>query len=87
MPSGLHGMRCLGMPPTRVKAFRTMMGRGSLGRAAGRRGTAQGRRQQRLVGLKPLWNRVSDPTGAIIICLVIGITQPSSQRVGTRWTC
>ena len=31
--------------------------------------TRQVRRQQRLVGLKPLWNRVSGPTGAIIMCL------------------
>ena len=27
------------------------------------------RRQQRLVGLKPSWNKVAGPTGAIIMCL------------------
>ena len=27
------------------------------------------RRQQRLVGLKPSWNKVAGPTGAIILCL------------------
>ena len=26
MPSGLHGVRCMGMPPTRLKAFRTTVG-------------------------------------------------------------
>ena len=27
MPGGLHGVRCMGMPPTRLKAFRTTVGR------------------------------------------------------------
>ena len=27
LPSGLHGVRCMGMPPTRLKAFRTTIGR------------------------------------------------------------
>ena len=106
IPSGLHGMRCVGMPPTRVKAFRTTIGRCLLGKHGGRSLTwplairecdpihacrveptvaraeavwdeqlddaelhKAWRRQQRLVGLKPLWSTVSGPTGAIIMCL------------------
>ena len=58
MPSGLHCVRCMGMPLTRLKTFRTTvgrclprkharrsltwMGRGGLGRAAGRCRSAQG---------------------------------------------
>ena len=78
MPSGMHGVRCMGMPPTRLKAFWTTVwkmlarqtrgtfsrlptgharvrpnthvqsrahrsvGRGSVGRAAGRRRSTQG---------------------------------------------
>ena len=35
------------------------------------------RRQQRLVAMKPLWSRVSGPTGAIIMCLrQLGWTWP-----------
>ena len=36
MPSGLHGVRCMGMPPTRLKAFRTTVGRCLPGKHAGR---------------------------------------------------
>ena len=36
VPSGLHGMRCMGMPPPRVKAFRTTIGRCLPGKHAGR---------------------------------------------------
>ena len=30
IPSGLRGLRCMGLPPTRVKAFRTTIGRRAL---------------------------------------------------------
>ena len=36
VPSGLHGVRCMGMPPTRLKAFRTTIGRCLPGKHAGR---------------------------------------------------
>ena len=36
MPSGLHGVRCMGMPPTRLKAFRTTVERCLPGKHAGR---------------------------------------------------
>ena len=36
MPSALHGVRCMGMPPTRLKAFRTTVGRCLPGKHAGR---------------------------------------------------
>ena len=36
MPSGLHGVRCMGMPPTRLKAFRTTIGRACQAKHAGR---------------------------------------------------
>ena len=36
MPSGLHGVKCMGMPPTRLKAFRTTVGRCLPGKHAGR---------------------------------------------------
>ena len=36
MPSGLHGVRCMGMPPTRLKAFRTTVGRCLPSKHAGR---------------------------------------------------
>ena len=36
MPSGLHGVRCMGMPLTRLKAFRTTIGRCLPGKHAGR---------------------------------------------------
>ena len=36
MPSCLHGVRCMGMPPTRLKAFRTAVGRCLPGKHAGR---------------------------------------------------
>ena len=36
MPSGLHGERCMGMPPSRVKSFRTTTGRCLPGKHAGR---------------------------------------------------
>ena len=35
-PSGLHGVRCMGMLPTRLKAFRTTVGRCLPGKHAGR---------------------------------------------------
>ena len=106
MPSGLRGVRCMGLPPTRLKAFRTTVGRCLPGKHAGRSLTWRlamhecdpthtcrvepivawaeavweeqlddadlyraWRRQQRLVGLKPSWSKVSGPTGAIIMCL------------------
>ena len=106
MPSGLHGVRFIGMPPTRLKAFRTTVGRCLPGEHAGRSLTWRlamhecdptytcrvepnvawaetvwdeqlddadlhraWRRQPRLVGLKPSWSKVGDPTGAIIMCL------------------
>ena len=96
MPSGLHGVRCMGMPPTRLKAFRTTVGRYLPGKHAGRSLTWRlamhecdpthtcrvepivaraetvwdeqlddadlhraWRRQQRLVGLKPLVDTAS----------------------------
>ena len=34
--AGLHGVRCMGMPPTRLKAFRTTVGRCLPGKHAGR---------------------------------------------------
>ena len=37
MPSALHTIRCMGMPPTRLKAFRTTIGRCLPGKHAGRR--------------------------------------------------
>ena len=36
MPSGLHGVRCMGMPPTRLEAVRTTVGRSLSGKHAGR---------------------------------------------------
>ena len=36
MPRGLHGFWCMGMPPTRLKAFRTTVGRCLPGKHAGR---------------------------------------------------
>ena len=36
LPSGLHGVRCLGLPPTRVKALRTTIGQCLPGKHAGR---------------------------------------------------
>ena len=36
MPSALHGVRCMGMPPSRLKAFRTTVGRFLPGKHAGR---------------------------------------------------
>ena len=36
MPSGLHGVRCMGMTSTRLKAFRTTIGRCLPGKHAGR---------------------------------------------------
>ena len=36
MPSALHGVRCTGMPPTRLKAFRTTVGRCLPGKHVGR---------------------------------------------------
>ena len=112
LPSGLHGVRCVGLPPTRVKAFRTttgrclppytafahmttgharmrpdprvqdrahrFVGRGGLGRTAGRRRAAQGVEAAATAGgMNPLWSRVSGPTGAIIMCLrQLGWTWP-----------
>ena len=36
MPSGLHGVRCMGLPPSRLKAFRTTVGRCLPSKHAGR---------------------------------------------------
>ena len=36
IPSGLHGLRCMGLSPTKVKAFRTTIGRCLPGMHAGR---------------------------------------------------
>ena len=36
MPSAPHGVRCMGMPPTRLKAFRTTVGRCLPGKHEGR---------------------------------------------------
>ena len=36
LPSGLHGVRCLGLPPTRVKGLRTTIGQCLPGKHAGR---------------------------------------------------
>ena len=95
LPSGLHGVRCLGLPSTRVKALRKTIGQCLPGKHAGRSLTWRlavhecdpihacrvepivawaeavwdeqlddaelhkaWRRQQRLVGMKPLWSRV-----------------------------
>ena len=121
------------MPPTRLKAFRTTVGRCLPGRHAGRSLTWRlathecdpthtcrvetivawaeavwdeqlddadlhktWRRQQRLVGLKPAWSKVSGPTGAIIMCLrQLGWTWPhhttfvtaSGHEVDLRQIC
>ena len=54
------------------------------------------RRQQRLVGLKPSWSKVSGPTGAIIMCMrQLGWTWPhhttfvtaSGHEMDLRQTC
>ena len=114
LPSGLHGVRCLGLPPTRVKALRTTIGQCLPGKHAGRSLTWRlavhecdpihtcrvepivawaeavwdkqlddaelhraWRQQQRRVGMKPRWSRVSGPTGATIMCLrQLGWTWP-----------
>ena len=113
LPSGLHGVRCLGLPPTRVKALRTIIGQCLPGKHAGRSLTWRlavhecdpihacrvepivawaeavwdeqlddselykaWKQQQRRVGMKPMWSRVSGPTGAAIMCL---------RRLGWTW--
>ena len=105
VPSGFHDVRCMGMPPTRVRALRTTIEWCLPGKHARRLLTWRlavhecdpvhtcrvepnvtwaeaawdeqlddaelnkaWRRQQRLVGLKPSWSKVSGPTGAIIMC-------------------
>ena len=132
MPSGLHGVRCMGMPPTRLQAFRNgwkMLARQTRGRSLTWRLATHEcdpihtcrvepivawaeavwdeqlddadlhrawRRQQRLVGLKPSWNKVAGPTGAIIMCLrQLGWTWPhhttfvtaSGHEVDLRQIC
>ena len=133
MPRGLHSMRCMGMLPARVNAFRTTTVRCLPGKHAGRSLTWRlaihecdpihacrvepivawaeavwneqlddaelhkaWRRQQRLVGLTPLWSRVSGTMGAIITCLKnLGWTWPhhtsfvtaSGHEVDLREVC